>query len=167
MGAVRKADFYYGSMLSCFINKGLAPAIIEPGDSRRIYEMMTNKGDYRIYAKYVSLPLRRQKKDVQLWQFVFTHDEVKYIRGYLENSKKLFFVLICGRDKLQDSEIVILSQDEVRDCLDIDYDRESYRITIKWEKGIHGLKAYGTGRADILNGMDNTIRVPRDILSSF
>lgn len=166
MGAVRKADFYYGSMLSCLINNGLAPAIIEPGDSRRIYKMMTDNGDYQIYAKYVSSPLRRQKKDAQLWQFIFSPDEVEYIRSYVGNGK-LYFVLICGRDKLQDSEIAILSLDEVRDCLDVDYDRESYRITIRWEKGTHGLKAYGTGRADILDGKDNTIRIPRDILSYF
>jgi len=167
MGAVRKADFYYGSMLSCFINNGLAPAIIEPGDSRRIYKMTTDNGDYQIYAKYVSSPLRRQKKDAQLWQFIFSPDEVEYFRKYKENGTKLYFVLICGCDKLQDSEIAILSLDEVKDCLDIDYDRESYRITIKWEKGIHGLKAYGTGRADILDGKDNTIRISRDMLSYF
>ena len=45
MGAVRKADFYFGSMLSCLINNGLAPAIIEPGDSRRIYKLTTDNGD--------------------------------------------------------------------------------------------------------------------------
>lgn len=39
--------------------------------------------------------------------------------------------------------------------------------TFRWERGIHGLKAYGTGRADILNGRDNTIRIPRDIASYF
>jgi len=167
MGAVRKADFYYGSMLSCFINNGLAPAIIEPGDSRRIYKLTTDSGDYQLYAKYVSSPLRRQKKDAQLWQFNFNPEEVKYIRNYKENGLKLYFILICGQKKLQNSEIAILSLEEAKDCLDVDYERERYRITIKWEKGIHGLKAYGTGRADILNGRDNTIRISRDISSYF
>ncbi len=167
MGVVRKADFYFGSMLSCFINNGLAPAIIEPGESRRIYKMTTNNGDYQIYAKYVSAPIRRQKLDVQLWQFIFSPDEVDFIRQFREDTTKLFFVLICGRTRLQDSEIAILSLDEVRDCLDVDYSRDSYRITIKWEKAIHGLKAYGTGRADILDGRENTIRISRDMLSYF
>ncbi|MGG3772962.1 hypothetical protein [Heyndrickxia faecalis] len=167
MGAVRKADFYFGAMLSCLINSGLAPAIIEPGDSRRIYNLTTNNGDYLLYAKYVSSPLRRQKRDAQLWQFTFSPEEREYIRNYNGNLEKLYFSLICGREKLIDSEIAILSLDEVKDCLDIDFARDSYRITIKWEKGIHGLKAYGTGRADILNGIDNTIRIRRDILSYF
>jgi hypothetical protein len=51
--------------------------------------------------------------------------------------------------------------------LDIYYERDNYRITVKREKGIHGLKVYGTGRADILNGKDNTIRILRDILTFF
>jgi len=167
MGAVRKADFYYGSLLSCFVNNGLAPAIIEPGDSRRIYKITTDNGDYQIYAKYVSAPLKRQKTDIQLWQFVFSRDEVDFIRKYEENNKTLYFALICGQERLQDSELAILSLDEVKDCLDVDYDRESYRITIKCERGAHGLKAYGTGRADLLEEKDNTIRISRDLLSYF
>jgi hypothetical protein len=167
MGFLRKADFYYGAMLSCMINNGLAPAIIEPGDSRRIYSLTTNNGDYQIYAKYVSAPLKRQKKDVQLWQFTFLPDEIKFIKDNKEANKKLYFVLICGQKTLQNSEIALLSLDEVKECLDFDYYRDSYRITVRREKGIHGLKVYGTGRADIRDGKDNTIRIPRDILTFF
>lgn len=143
VGVVRKADFYYGSMLSCLINNGLAPAIIERGDSRRRYSLVTNKGEYNIYAKYVSAPIKRQNKDTQLWQFIFSREEVEDIKNYEENEngKKLYFVLICGREKLQDSEIAILSLDEAKDCLDIDYERENYRITIKWEKACPPLPA--------------------------
>lgn len=154
-------------MLSCLINSGLTPAIIEPGDKRRIYNLGTDNGDYKIYAKYASSPTRRKKKEGQLWQFSFSTEEIQFIRNYDGNGKRLYFVLICGRDKLQNSEIAILSLEEVKDCLDVDFDRESYRIVIKLEKGTHGLKAYGTGRADILNGRDNTIRLRRDILSYF
>ena len=100
MGAVRKADFYFGSMLSCLINNGLAPAIIEPGDSRRIYKLSTDNGDYQLYAKYVSSPSRRQKKDAQLWQFIFSPDEVKYIRNYQDNGQKLPESVIKTRSKL-------------------------------------------------------------------
>lgn len=167
MGAVRKADFYYGSLLSCFVNNGLAPAIIEPGDSRRIYKIATNKGDFQIYAKYVSAPIKRQRTDVQLWQFIFSPDEVEFIRKHEDTNHTLFFVLICGQERMQDSEIAILTLNETKDCLDVNYDRESYRITIKYEKGTHGLKAYGTGRADLLEGRDNTIRVSRDFFSYF
>ncbi|WP_340673624.1 hypothetical protein [Brevibacillus agri] len=167
MGALRKADFYYGSLLSCFVNRGLAPAIIEPGESRRIYKLATNDGDFRIYAKYVSASLPRQKNDVRLWQFIFSPEEVEYIREYKEIKTTLYFALICGQERMQDSEIAILSLDQVKDCLDVHYGRESYRITIKREKGTHGLKVWGTGRADLLDGKDNTIRIPRDLFSCF
>ncbi|QRG65971.1 hypothetical protein [Brevibacillus choshinensis] len=167
MSIVRKADFYFGSMLSGLINNGLAPAIIEPGESRRIYSVSTDKGDYQIYSKYVSAPLKRQNKDTQLWQFAFSHDEIEFLKNFRKNGRKLCFALICGQEKLQDSEIAILSFEEAKDCLDLHYKRESYRITIKSEKGIHGLKAYGTGRSDILDGKDNTIRIRRDILACF
>ncbi|MGG0936980.1 hypothetical protein ABHN11_12830 [Brevibacillus centrosporus] len=167
MSIVRKADFYFGSMLSGLINNGLAPAIIEPGESRRIYSIATDKGDYLVYAKYVSAPLKRQNKETQLWQFVFSPDEIDYIQNFEENNKSIYFALICGQERLQDSEIAILTLGEAKDCLDLKFKRDSYRITIKSEKGIHGLKAYGTGRADILDGKDNTIRVPRDMLACF
>ncbi|ADD03134.1 conserved hypothetical protein [Thermoanaerobacter italicus Ab9] len=167
MSILRKADFYYGAMLSCLINNGLAPMIIEPGDSRRIYSLTTNNDDYKIYAKYVSKPLKRQKEDAKLWQFIFSRDEIEFIKDYKENEKKLYFALICGQENLQNSEIALLSLEEAKDCLDIYYERDSYRITVKREKGIHGLKVYGTGRADVINGKDNTIRISRDILTFF
>ncbi|MFS0567210.1 hypothetical protein [Brevibacillus invocatus] len=165
MGALRKADFYYGSLLSCFVNNGLAPAIIEPGETRRIYKLATNDGDFQIYAKYVSAPLPRQKTDARLWQFIYSPEEVGYIREYKEINTTLYFAQICGQERMQDSEIAILSLDQVKDCLDVHYDRESYRITIKSEKGTHGLKAYGTGRSDLLEGRDNTLRISRDLFS--
>ena len=83
--------------------------IIEPGDSRRIYSLTTNNDDYKIYAKYVSEPLKRQKEDAKLWQFIFSRDEIEFFRDYKENEKKLYFALICGQENLQNSEIALLS----------------------------------------------------------
>jgi len=165
MGVVRKADFYYGSMLSCFINSGLKPAIFENGNDRRIYDITTNSGDYKIYAKYISVPsnINRKNKDKRLWHFSFLPEEVEYFKNYHENNKKLYLVLICGQEKLQDSEIAILTLSEAKKCLDVDYIRPSHRISIIWEKGSHGLKAYGTG----IDGKENAIRISRDISSYF
>ena len=167
MGFVRKADFYYGSMLSGLVNNGIAPAIIEPGDSRRIYELTTNKGDFLIYAKYVSAPMPRQRTDAQLWQFSFTSDEIRFIREHSEDRHKLYFAFICGQRNFQDSEIAFLSLDEVKKCLDVDHERPNYRVSIKTVRGSRYLRAYGTGLADILNGQDNTIRIQRDYAGIF
>ncbi|ASS69287.1 hypothetical protein NYE70_22095 [Paenibacillus sp. FSL R5-0407] len=167
MGVLSKADFYYGALLSGLINSGFAPAIIEQAENRRLYNITANTGDFMIYSKYASEPLARQKKDVQLWQFVFVQDEIEMIRNFTENNKKYYFALICGKKEFKGSEVALLSLSDVRDCLDYDYTRDTYRITIRAEKGKHGLGAYGTGRADKLDGNDNTIRVPRDILTVF
>jgi hypothetical protein len=167
MGFVRKADFYYGAMLSGLVNNGIAPAIIEPGDSRRIYSLTTDKGNFRIYAKYRSAPEKRQNTDTQRWQFTFSPEEIQYIRTYTEDGHKLFFALICGQEDLQNSEIAFLSLDEVKDCLDVDYERPSYYINIKVVKGSRVLRAHGTGRSDLLNDKDNTIRIQRNYLPLF
>lgn len=97
MSILRKADFYYGAMLSCLINNGLAPMIIEPGDSRRIYSLTTNNDDYKIYAKYVSKPLKRQKEDAKLWQFIFSRDEIEFIKDYKKMRKNFILPLFVGK----------------------------------------------------------------------
>lgn len=97
MSILRKADFYYGAMLSCHINNGLAPMIIEPGDSRRIYSLTTNNDDYKIYAKYVSKPLKRQKEDAKLWQFIFSRDEIEFIKDYKKMRKNFILPLFVGK----------------------------------------------------------------------
>ncbi|MGG3792525.1 hypothetical protein [Geobacillus thermodenitrificans] len=168
MGVLSKSDFYYGALLSNLINSGFCPAIIEQGENRRIYTFTNDSGEYLIFAKYVSKPLPRQNEDVQIWQFTFSQEEIEKIRKYEDSNIRHYFALICGRKGLKNSEIALLSLNDIKDCLDVDYQRPSYRITIKSEKGKHGLRAYGTGRADKnLDGSDNTIRLPRDIASCF
>jgi len=168
VGKLSKADFYYGALLSNLINSGFLPAIFERGENRRIYTFSNDSGDYMIFAKYVSEPSKRQKKNVQVWQFNFSQEEIEKIRSYENIKHQHYFALICGKEELKDSEIALLSLTDIKECLDIEYYRPSYRVTIKFEKGRHGLGAYGTGRVDKTeNGQDNTIRLPRDIIACF
>lgn len=150
----------------------MTPAIVEPGDHRRIYKVMTNNGNHKIYSKYVSSPSKRKNHGSRLWQFIFTSDEIQMINAYDDTPQcKVLFALICGvQDKIQDSEIVILSLSEAKTCLGLNreaFTTNTYRISIKSEKGIHGLKAYGSGRADRLNGEDHTLRISREMLTKF
>jgi hypothetical protein len=167
MGVLNKADFYYGALLSGLINSGFTPAIFEQEENRRIYSVTADAGDFMIYSKYVSNPLPRQVEDVQLWQFSFSHDEIEKIRHFNDGNKKHYFALICGKKSFKGSEIAMLSLTEAKECLDPNYARDSYRISVKVEKGKHGIRVYGTGRADIVEGKDNTIRVSRDVQSIF
>lgn len=165
MTKIRKADFYYGSLLSVFINDGIAPAIVEPGESRRIYSITIDQGEYGIYTKYASMPGKRKNKHIKIWSFSFSAEELERIKQYQDNGKNYLFAFICGaHDKMQNSEIAVLTLEQAKDCLDLDFKRESYRITVKAIKGERGLRVYGTGRADQLNGKDNTLRIKRGAL---
>jgi len=162
MTKIRKADFYYGSLLSVFINNGIAPAIVEPGENRRIYSVTTDQGEYEIYTKYASMPAKRKNEHIKIWTFSFSAEEVERIKQYRDNGKKCVFAFICGaHDKMQNSEIAVLTLEQAKDCLDLDFKRDSHRITVKAIKGLQGLRVYGTGRSDQLNGKDNTLRIRR------
>ncbi|MGV8907202.1 MAG: hypothetical protein ACOH15_11450 [Acetobacterium sp.] len=167
MATVNKVDFYYGAMLSVMITKGVQkPALFEESENKRIYTFCTNKGDYQMYMKYASAPSKRKNVNKQLWQFTFTPDEIKVIDSTQDNGKKTLFGLICAKVKLNESELVILNLDQAKLCLGLDVSRDTYRITVKYEKGNHGLKVYGSGLSDRLEDVDNTLLISRDILNS-
>ncbi|MED1863955.1 hypothetical protein P4V41_10885 [Fictibacillus nanhaiensis] len=168
MGTLSKADFYYGALLSELISSGFCPAIFEQGETRRIYSFENDHGDYQIFAKYSSKPSPSQRKDIQVWHFSFSTDELQKIRTYEDGKKKHYFALICGRSELKGSELALLSLEDVKDCLGMDYPSCAYRITIKFERGKKGLGAYGTGRADKdIDGRNNMRKVSRDLTSFF
>ncbi|SFP36910.1 hypothetical protein [Salibacterium halotolerans] len=158
MSTIRKADFYYGSLLSVLVNNEVAPAIVHPSDDpRRIYSVTTNNGDFEIYSKYVTEPGDRQKNNSKLWNFNFSKEEVQSINQYKSEDKTVLFALLCGQHhKLQDSEIAVLTLEQAKDCLDSAYLRENHRIAVKTEHNKPDLRVYGTGRSD-----ENRIRIKR------
>jgi len=159
MSFIRKADFFYGCMLSVLVNNGLSPAIIEAGDTRSIYTITTDNNNYEIFAKYASASSKRSNS--RTWQFCFSKEEAEIIRNYQDNGKKFCFALICGeQDRLQDSEIALVFLEEIKKCLDVDNVRENYRVAVKLQKNRRGLKLYGTGLSE-----DAAIRLERDRIS--
>lgn len=58
MGAFKKADYYYGALLSLLMNNGMKPALFEKEnyDDRKRYTVTTNNGEYEFYCKYMSNP---------------------------------------------------------------------------------------------------------------
>lgn len=166
MANVNKADFYYGSLLSVMITRGVQkPALFEESENKRIYTFCTDKGDYQMYMKYASAPSKRKKDNVQLWQFTFTPDEIKVINSTRDNGKKTLFGLICAKEKLNESELAILNLEQAKTCLGLDVIRDSYRISVKYERSAHGLKIYGSGLADRIDNSENTISISRDVIS--
>lgn len=162
---LKKADLYYGSLLSLLVNNGLTPAILEQGEKRNIYKVSTNKGDYKIFSKY--RVLSKENSESLNWQFSFSEAEIEEIRKLEEEKEKLILGFVCINDFQErfKSELALLYPGELKECLYIDEEYEgSQRLNIKYKKGNRGLNAYGIKRADYLNEQNNKIRVERDRL---
>jgi len=75
-------------------------------------------------------------------------------------------VLICVKPGFTDSELAIVGYEDAMDCLGVEIGTKSPRINIKAYSKKHGLRMYGSGRSDKLNGKDNTIKITRNELAA-
>lgn len=158
-------DFYYGSFLSALLNApGGKPSIFEESNSRRIYRFETEKnGECFFFAKYVHE--RKNKNDkYSHWIFNFTNGEVAKLQELYMQKNNVKIVLICVKDGLGDSELAVVNYEDAIECLGINCGVKNYRINIKALDKKRGLRMYGSGHSDIVNGMDNTLRVSRQLI---
>lgn len=171
MTTICKADYYYGALLSALVNGGLAPALFEKeNDNRQIYEVTTNKASYIIYTKYNTTP--SGSKDFT-WSFSFSDNEIEEItKIHQENNKEkeFIFAFICSQKQLSayNQVIAIVYWDEFLECVDIKKEqvRGTARLAVKAVKGSPWLRIYGSKRADMLDGKDNTIKIERNRLGN-
>lgn len=168
MGALRKADFYYGSLLSVLINGGIAPALFEKdNENRQIYNISTNKGEYMMYVKFHTSPTGT--KDYN-WSFVFTDNEIAEIKNLKNEKKQLIFAFICCQKEIASSnqEIAIVYWDEFIQCLDINKEvfKNRPRLSIKLIKRARAFRIYGSRKADMLEEKDNTLKIERNRLDN-
>ncbi|NNV00782.1 hypothetical protein [Geobacillus sp. DSP4a] len=171
MATIRKADYYYGALLSALVNGGLAPALFEKeNDNRQIYEVTTNKASYIMYTKYNTNP--SGSKDFT-WSFVFSDHEIAEINKIdLEHSqeKEIVFAFVCAQKQPSDSNqvIAIVRWNEFLECVDLQRQqvRGTPRLSIKAVKDSPKLRLYGSKRADVLDGKDYTIKIERNRLNS-
>ncbi len=119
MAKFTEADFYYGSVLSLLLNNHITPALVEGDNDRQVYDITTNKIERRIYMKYRKNKEVRKTVDYNSWNFTLTDTEIKELSNYIENKCKLTLVLICGDEKLYESEVIALDQDDVKTLFDI------------------------------------------------
>lgn len=168
MGALKKADFYYGALLSVLINGGIAPALFEKKhEKRQIYNFSTNKDNYLMYAKFHTSPTGT--KDFN-WSFVFTEKELVEIQRLRDRDESLIFAFICCQKKLnaQNQEIAIVHWDEFIECVDIEKEaiKGTQRLSVKLIKGARTFRIYGSKKSDMLEQKDNTIRIDRNRLEN-
>ncbi|GIN05980.1 hypothetical protein CAY60_000525 [Shouchella clausii] len=151
-----KHDFYFGSLLSLLVKSGFAPAIIDGGELSRIYSLSLDQGDIKVYAKYSSKPCN-EKKEEQRWDYHFSKEEVNKIEGLIKDNS-LIFALICGQERLKNSEITFLDIDQLKECLGSAYRESNRRVSIKVDKRGRSFYAYGSG----LDGVEKPIKIKRN-----
>ena len=92
--------------------------------------------------------------------------EISKLQELHREKAQVKMVLICEKEGLSDSKLAIVSYQDAVDCLGTDAGVTPYRINIKPYQKKHGLRMYGSGRSDKLDGKDNTILVARKELAA-
>ncbi|MDI3476619.1 MAG: hypothetical protein PWQ59_144 [Thermoanaerobacterium sp.] len=92
--------------------------------------------------------------DYYSWQFVFTNEDIARIFEYLDGKQNLIIALVCGKEKLDESEFAVLNSEEIKQCIG----KGRTSCTISRAKGE---KAF---RISIGGGRDNSIRIPSNRL---
>ncbi|ACB84378.1 hypothetical protein [Natranaerobius thermophilus] len=164
MCIVRKADYYYGALLSVLVNNEFSPVMIEAGNKRKIYGLFTDNGDeYQIYSKFLSKPSSNGQNS-STWSFVFSDneiEEIKTIKGK-KQGKDTIFAFICSQNKLNNTEIALIKFEELEKCIDLNRQYQGQlSVSIRRKKGSHGLWVYGTNRS-----LDYALKVSRDVIKN-
>lgn len=159
------SDFYYGAFLSALLNaSGSRPVLFDESGSRRIYRLETdNGGESYVYAKFVTQK-SADGKNRWRWTFSFSDAEVQRIQELYSSNGNVKLALICAKEGFVDSELAMVGYHAAMDCLGVDKGVKNYRITMKTMDNQHGLRMYGSGRSDKVNGKDNTLVVTRKAL---
>jgi len=155
MAKFKMADFYYGSVLSMLFNNNIRnnirPALVEGDDDRRVYDLTTNDGSYKLFIKYRGKRHYSVNSGYRSWQFTFTSKDINEIFEYINNQHNLLLALVCGEKRLKDSELAVLNRDDIIKC-GLGNGRTSLTISrVKNEKAFR----ISTG-----GGRENAIKIP-------
>lgn len=114
MSKVQQRDFYYGAALSLFFSRNAdsKPSLIESSDKSCTYKMSTDTSqDFYVYMKYTSKEISINIEE-RVWQFSLTEADKKRISECINSNCKTYIILICGYEKFNGGEIVVLTQQE-------------------------------------------------------
>ena len=114
MGKMSQADFFFGAALSVLFNNNMVPALVENGSDRRIYDVTTNDGDFRLYMKYRTKP-STDNDLLTSWQFMFNKEEIEELKNKCKEGIRL--ILICGKEDLKDSQFAVLYNTEIKKAI--------------------------------------------------
>lgn len=147
---LRIADFYYGAVLSLLFNNDIDPALVESSNSRQVYDFTTDNVDFRIFIKYRKKSRLGSGGDYRSWQFTLSDSDLSEISKFLGEGRNLLLALVCGEERLNQSEYAVLNSKEIKQCLE----NNKTSITISRLKGE---KAF---RIPVGGGRDSSIKIP-------
>lgn len=158
---VNKSDHYYGAFLAKVVNQVDKLALIDSGSNRGVYKVYTDNIDKQgcyIYIKYAT-----NKKGDNLWNFNFSKDNLDEIKEYIKNGANIKFAFICSFRSLLDTEIGICNVNELKKCIDINYQEDkNQRLAILKKSNSPYLRFYGTNLT-----RENCIEIERSRINSF
>lgn len=188
MCKLKAADFYYGAFLSALLNTtGCHPVLFDDEEdkpkNRQIYRLLTSHNEFLIYTKFFAKKNPDSKKRWH-WTFKFSDAEVKKLAELHNENPNVKLALICIKEverrkkkkktddiesvyiELDEGELAIVDYKDAMDCLGIDKGVKGYKIDIKSGPNWKGLRMYGSGRSDKINGEDNTLPVLRNAIKT-
>jgi hypothetical protein len=93
MSNIKKSDFYYGSVLATLFSHNVVPALVENGESRRIYKFTTNNGDFII------------------------KDDISTLTEFINSKTNVLLALVCATEDLKNSELACLDSMDIKNIL--------------------------------------------------
>lgn len=115
MSNIKKSDFYYGSVLATLFSHNVVPALVENGESRRIYKFTTNNGDFILVVKYRA-STNTSNPDSKSWTFIIK-DDISTLTEFINSKTNVLLALVCATEDLKNSELACLDSMDIKNIL--------------------------------------------------
>lgn len=156
MAKLKQNHFYYGAILDalCQYNPDASPVLLSNEESRQTYKVMTNTStECILFFKYASPKSNGNNESETSYLFSFSDDDKKKLKDYQDKyNYPIFLYLLCKKQELKDSEIIILKYDEYQNV------EENRSITIRIQKNKNYILLFRKGS----KSAENAYRIPRN-----
>lgn len=140
-------DFYFGAVLSVLLrgkDTHYTPSLISTDDQGgRIYEFaVDNEPDFILIMSYASHPRSdTADKSYDSWLFNFTDEQRIKIKECLDKKQNIKIALLCGRDKWNQSELAIMTNEDIKGTMCADGNVKK-AITVRRDSKKHSYSVY-------------------------
>lgn len=137
MAKLKKEHFCYGAVLSAIMEYNPDSSFVllqSQNKSRKIFKIQTNTSkECVIFFKY---NFKKEKESNQGWSFKFSDNDKELLKSYYDKKIPVFIYLVCGVNKLLNSEVAVLRYEEFNEV------STKTGITINKKKSGHNFFLY-------------------------